>query len=280
MIVNWAYSTEFFPESANCHDLGDVLKSMKVPHFEAKFDKPTRKYNKVIFNEKELVVLYGPLEFIKQQNTDNATWFPGPYGVKKRCKYSYYTSYLPNFWFLNNRGYLTTYGALRNKTYCGKYWWTSDVYYNELFIRPDSGFKSFAGQIVKLDDQSISIFEQTVNPDREEMIFIAPPVYDIQSEYRCFIVDKKVVGMSQYMIDGKPVLSRFIPDFALNLAKDVANFDWQLDVAYTADIAMVNDRPKIIELNSFCSSAFYDCNKPAIISAINAAAVKEYMGEL
>ena len=65
------------------------------------------------------------------------------------------------------------------------------------------------------------------------------------------------------------------------LAKHVAEMEWQPDRVYVLDLAYFKDKdePKIIELNAFSSSGLYACDTYKIVEAVSIAALKEQSGE-
>lgn len=101
-------------------------------------------------------------------------------------------------------------------------------------------------------------------------LIVVSSVKEITSEFRFFIVNNEVVGSSQYLDSGYYFLSNKIPTPATELANFVSTFHWQSDKAYVCDIAMLENCPKIIELNAFSASDFYLCDVVNILKKMEA----------
>jgi len=151
------------------------------------------------------------------------------------------------------------------------------VYEGKFFIRPDSGTKSFTGLIVDSENfiHEINGLLQLTSATLETLVCVAS-VKEIQSEYRFVICDKQVITQSEYRWDNRLDIRSDYPESCFDLAKEVALLDWQVDLAYTCDICLVNNEPKIVELNGFSSAGMYACDWMKIIPALNNAAEKSF----
>jgi hypothetical protein len=97
---------------------------------------------------------------------------------------------------------------------------------------------------------------------------------NIKCESRFVIVDQKVVAGSTYRYDGKLDIRSDYFDGAKKVAEAMASLDWQPDVCYTCDIALHNDKFKIIELNIFSCAGLYACDLEKVINAVNELRLK------
>jgi len=160
-----------------------------------------------------------------------------------------------------------------------KHNWT----HGERFIRPNSDFKLFSGAIFRNGDfkdwydrvKSLIESGTYVTLTLDTSVSVAEIVY-IRAEYRFFIADRRIVGASQYIKNGKLDRSVDIDWNACLLAHDTANRGWQLAPAYVVDIADTAEGYKIIEFNNFNSSGFYECNIKDIILGASNLALKEW----
>lgn len=145
----------------------------------------------------------------------------------------------------------------------------------KIFIRPNSGQKSFAGQIVSKDEfeNFVKFIQENLGCSPNELVLVSK--YEkIRTEYRAVIVDNKLVSVSEYspnktLITKETRLTHFIEDqlFSYN----------ELPSAYTMDISEQPDYMyNIIEINSLNCAGWYDNDIPKVVEASNKLAVKQW----
>lgn len=221
------------------------------------------------------VVLFGSHPFVKEayRNIDSSLLQPGGLGINDRTKVSQYMSNLPLDWFLNRDGIFMTWSMFKQRA--RELFYEHDA--NKFFIRPDSGFKTFAGQIVHFGTigDDIHSLETLSSVTDETMILVNIPE-TLLGEFRFVIADKKVVTGSEYRWDGKLDIRRDWPQECWDLATQVAQHDWQVDIAYTCDVALTENGPKIVELNGFSCAGLYSCDIDQVVMEVSKAATKEY----
>lgn len=220
----------------------------------------------------ECAVLFGSHSFVKAVNADGR-FQPGALGVNLRTRASSYMSNLPLDWFLNREGRFMTWAMFKHRA--------KELFYehdtNMMFVRPDSGFKTFAGQRIKFGtiEDDISTLDQTSGVMADTLILINPGI-EIQSEFRFVIADKQVIAGSEYRWDGKLDVRRDWPQECWDMAQSVAEHDWQVDIAYTCDVALTNLGPRIVELNGFSCAGLYACDLNKVVDGVSAAAFREW----
>lgn len=265
----WCIAQEIF-EGRPGEKLADVLRERGQKVYDFTYNLEDRYYVNENFQndygflddwDLPLIMAHGPFKFVKQirNSTPNLlTHF------KDNMRCSEYMSQYPLEWFLNSDAYFTTYAMLcQNKPS------------ENIFIRPNSAFKTFTGFEVKVEDFDLemsSLF-QLQNIQNEELILVAKPKV-IEGEFRCVVVDNKVVAYSTYRWDDILDIRRDIFPDCLELAERVANHPYKLDVAYVVDVCRTPDGPKIVEFNSLCSSGLYACDVGAIVDSIIALSDK------
>lgn len=267
--VKWAISTEIFRRPA-LPQMDAALDRAGIEYFQSEFDTTTRQYADIPYDVAECVVMYGPIQFVRKKNRG---YIPGAFGFKSDTNTSYYMSQLPSRLFFNSDAVYVPFGSILDKKYQ-----LASLFGDHLFIRPDSGFKSFTGLDVRLDEleSEISSLKQTKNPSAHEMCQIAS-YKPILGEYRMVICDGKVVTGSQYRWDNRMDIRIDVHHDAWTFAEEeVAQAPWQLDTCYVVDIFLSNDGPKIGEFNSFASSGMYNCDLDAVVEAVSAAALREW----
>lgn len=266
--VKWAISTELW-RKPGFPQIDDALQRNDIDFFHCDFDQQTRTYEDVPYTTDECVVMYGPIQFIRRNNKG---FLPGGFGFKKDTNATHYMSQLPCDWFFNDDAIWLPWGmVLKNKEM------VADLFGDQIFIRPDSGFKSFTGFPVKIDDLDFeySAKSQTENIDPYELCLVASGK-PIIGEYRIVICENEVVTGSQYRWDNRLDIRIDVHHEAWSIAEKVAKHPWQLDVCYVVDVFLSEDGPKIGEFNSFASAGLYNCDIDLIVQRVSAAALSEW----
>lgn len=221
------------------------------------------------------VVLYGSHQFVKAINPDGR-FQPGGLGVNDRTSATAYMSNLPLDWFLNKHAQFMTWSMFKHRAVE-----LFDAYSSRtLFIRPNSGFKTFAGQVINLGtlDTDIETLDKLTGVMPETLIMINY-THKIQGEFRFVIVEGQVVTGSEYRWDGCLDIRIDYPESCFKLAELVAQQEWQVDIAYTCDIALTSHGPKIVELNGFSCAGLYACDLKKVVNTVSRAALKEWRGD-
>lgn len=269
--VKWAISTEIF-RKPGFPRLESALERAGIEYFHSDFDQETRQYADIPYGTDECVVMYGPIQFIQKKNKG---FIPGAFGFKKDTNTSYYMSHIPRHYFFNDDAIYLPFGMIEDRKDI-----LQSTFGDHIFIRPDSGFKSFTGFDVHIKDLSyeLSALKQTKNPGSHEMCLVSR-AKTIHGEYRLIVCDRKIVTGSQYRWDGKMDVRIDVHSDAWSFAESfVKNTDWQIDTCYTIDIFLSDEGPKIGEFNSFASSGLYNCDVDAIVKAVSEAAICEWDG--
>ncbi len=224
--------------------------------------------------ENKCVVMYGSHQFVKAVQSPKIQ--PGPLGVNLNTQVTSYMSNLPLDWFMNSDGQFLTWAMFKERV-------KDFIIYqspNGVFVRPNSGYKTFAGQRMVSEnvDHDISTLEQTSGVMNDTLCFMAP-LRNIQGEFRFVIADGKIIAGSEYRWDGKLDIRRdWLPECE-ELAQKVAEHPWQVDIAYTCDVALTDNGAKLVELNGFSCAGLYACDLEKVVKGISAAALKEYLGD-
>lgn len=224
------------------------------------------------FSSTDIVILYGTHGFVSKAPK---YYFPGAYGLQGECNnWSYYTQFLYNQDLLNSDWIMTTWNEFQNNTEKFRPWFVND----HVFIRPNSGFKTFAGFVHDVNDPLfLSGHMQTTSVMPETLIVLSKPK-KIQGEFRFVIVNKNVIAGSEYRWDNKLDIRADYPLECFELAQKVAKSGWQLDDVYVCDVAATESGPKIVELNSFACAGWYACDQKKIIDAVSKLAYDDSVG--
>jgi len=153
-----------------------------------------------------------------------------------------------------------------------------------LFIRPNSDFKLFSGDV--FDKYEFEKWYDVINDSTSQFKNITiksevtiSSVKDIWAEWRFVVIDKEVVTGSMYKKHNMLYQSAEAFDMPINViefALSIARADWQVEKAYTLDICQTVDGLKVIEVNCFNASGFYECDVMHIIAYASEFAKEEY----
>ncbi len=214
------------------------------------------------------IVAHGTIEFIREFRHEHQGACPGFYQNDNVRSFEKFAVPLRDF-ILNDDYYILPYNEFVKRGIK-----------KPVFIKPLSGLKQFTGKVIAPHEfeheiRSMNALERV---DDDLLCVIASPKF-IKAEFRYIIADKKVVTGSEYRWDNiLDVRVDTLPECDA-LANTIANHDWQADFVYVCDIAMTDDGPKVIELNSFSSSGLYACDTRKIVEAVSNVAIKEYDGD-
>jgi hypothetical protein len=149
---------------------------------------------------------------------------------------------------------------------------------DEFFVRPTIDSKAFTGQpynraefmswyekVMALNDPGAFILPTTE--------IIIAPIKDITQEYRCWIVDGRVVTSSLYkrgedqhqvLMDGR------VDERIIEYANRFAAGAWQPTRAYVLDLCLSSDELRVLEVNTLNSSGFYAADMAKLVQALEA----------
>lgn len=227
-----------------------------------------------VVKDDECVVFMGSIQmalWVKHKKP----WVPGLWLERDKLKCTNYYSYLGKYLF--NQGYqFTTIGEYKREH--ESFFKTRGVQ-DCLFIRPDSGMKSFTGQIFKKENHATdwNFFDVSTKP--EDIIVVAIPQV-IKSEYRVVIADGEPITASLYQKDGKREQFPGAPKQVMALAKEIAaviDKEMNLGPMYVIDIAEKWEGGyALMEINCFNCAGLYECDKGIVVDAANRIAEREY----
>lgn len=261
----WIIESEVFPN--NCERLISELKLKSVPHVICKFGKSYEDYIKD-FPDNACMVFHGSLQFASLLK--RKTNWTGVYCNLPKFECQYYYPRLGQF-LLNSDYVMLPFGELNRR----KNWLYNTIGKNgNLFFRPSSGFKTFTGKVVNIDnwEKDLNLFG-FYGVDPEELVIAAPPV-NIKHEWRLFIADKKIIAGSKYDWE----VEENLPESVLQYAQKVVNsIQYQPDPAWSIDIGETESGElKVVEVGSFSCAGMYTSDPEPIVTEINKISVREW----
>lgn len=245
-----------------------------------------KEYIKTKFTENDIVVFHGSLQHGKQLT--HLPVYPGVFMTIDNYEcYKYYGYYGNN---LLNSEYLMMglNDVVRNKYMIQKlvpsFGFGERGNHSKIFIRPSNGYKTFAGQVISVEqlENEIDILIKSYGGIDTETLVLISNVQELEEEYRFIVVDGNIVTGSMYMDTNnrstfkayydKPVNEGEAFDFAVEMSKLHTP-----DKAYTIDVCKTkNGDYKLLEINSFNCASMYGADYDKIVESVNKLTIKEY----
>ena len=152
-----------------------------------------------------------------------------------------------------------------------------DVFEHKVFIRPDSGNKTFTGTVVHEDNWVDAVSKLGFYDVDPSSIVIVSETKNIGNEWRLVIIEGKVIAASKYKSYGLIKMEEGCPKDVKKFGEDMAKL-YSPERCFTIDICDEKDGTylSIVEINSFSSSGLYVCDKSAVVEAVSHAALNEW----
>jgi hypothetical protein len=134
------------------------------------------------------------------------------------------------------------------------------------FVRPDSDSKVFEGAVYDAPRLAAAT-KQIAVPDATPVVVATP--LTIEAEWRFFVVNREIVGCSEYRRWGRSSSDGSVPHVAIDRASDLV-LRWSPADVYCLDLAASDGRIGLVEANCFNASRFYSAVIERILPAVNA----------
>lgn len=141
------------------------------------------------------------------------------------------------------------------------------------FIRPTDDGKAFSGQVMDWNyfsawRDSASLFTPLGTPSvTSQTDVIIAEQKEILSEYRLFVVDRKIVTGTCYRSHGELVSVKHVPEQIIGFAEAAIKL-FDVAPAYVLDIAFTIEGPKIIEVNNINAAGWYAADMDKLVGAL------------
>lgn len=141
---------------------------------------------------------------------------------------------------------------------------------DHVFIRPNSGAKSFSGTVIPVNWEWVEEVERLGFYDVEpEALTVLSRVLPIKREWRLFIAGTDVISATQYKENGKLCMEAGAPHDILNFAKRVLkNTEFQPDPVWVLDVCETPQGLSILEIGAFSPAGLYEAPLEPIITAV------------
>jgi hypothetical protein len=206
-------------------------------------------------------IFYGSSNFVTNVYRSRR-WWPGAFFDEETFRYSIamarYGAHM-----LNSSATITTMEAFSTQKVPPE---------QEFFIRPDGDLKEFAGAVYSFQD--FQEWCERLRPggftlELSTPIMVATPI-DIDHEWRLFLVESHVVSGSHYRARGDLDISQWLPTEVADFAEAIAGM-WSPALAFVLDIAEVEGKLRVLEVNGFNSSGFYANDIRRIVQRVSEA---------
>lgn len=184
------------------------------------------------------------------------------------------TEYYPIFGpkLFNDKYVLLPFSELKRQK-----WFLYEVFGKDcmIFVRPDSGDKSFKAGLIDLQD--FDAFCDQFSYLGKELVVISTPK-NILGEWR-FVVSRKkeIIAVSSYRYQGLITRVPSAPIEATKFCQEVLDMGYFPDSVFCIDVVQNYDKDCfLMELTSFSSAGLYACNKKAIVEKVSEIAVEDY----
>ena len=265
--VNWLIEKDVFEE--NIERFRETILKQGMSLYECENDFSSN-YN--IFPEKSCVVFYGSLNLMRRLfHTKN--WVPGGWCNLDNFKCSTYYSYFSDYLLNSDYVFLPLNEFIRQKDFI------FSIFGNEIFVRPDSGYKEFTGKVIFSKEKiDLNTFDIGFYYDNSNIMILISSVKKVLREWRFVVTEKEIVTGTCYKVDKELGVDEGNYENAFNFAqKIISEVKWMPDPIYTLDVCeRDNGRLYVLEINGFSTSGLYDCDIEKIVKVASELAIKEY----
>lgn len=257
--MHWILQNNILNEDGHSQ-LVQALETLGIPHSIHKIIPTTCDLDpKPEITEKE-VLCFGSYSMLRISEAN--AWRPGVYALRE-FTHEEVISHWGNH-LLNAQGQQTTFLKVPE---------TPEFQEGEFFLRPATDEKFFVGKPISSEDfqewwNEIVIkkadYGNGLTPETPVLI---APLQNIQSEFRTWIINKKVVTASSYKLAGRLHVNLPVDEDILAFAGTRAQ-EWSPEKAYCLDVARTTDGLRIVETNTINFAGFYKANVAKIVEAL------------
>jgi hypothetical protein len=273
--VNWAVDGNILDSRSTVGDLAQAIRdaghNLNLAKYIPFASSDEQDYGPKEWDD-EPTILYGSHGYLRKCKRP---FNPGAYGLNNNMMCNVYYSYIPEEWMLNGQFIMLPFEHIKRNFEAILNLFDDD----KVFVRPNSGFKTFTGMVLTYENyrHELSASQQltSVIPETICMVAEAKP---LKAEFRFLVVDGDVVDGSEYRWDNVLDIRHDYDADCFKLAQRMSAHSWQPDSIYTCDVALTEQGPKIIELNSFACAGLYALDKNIVVNRVSEFAYKEFHG--
>ena len=142
---------------------------------------------------------------------------------------------------------------------------------NDMFVKPSSDVKRFAGSIIKAGSTLRELLETDIKSfgmDDNPNILYSELRTDIYTEYRISVVNGEIVHSSKYFQDGILNTSSIVPDYVITATKSFISTYEPHDI-FVIDVCDTDNGVEIIEFNCWNCSGIYSWDVDYMFNMVN-----------
>jgi hypothetical protein len=215
------------------------------------------------------VIGYGTYPFARQIQL-HRRWLPGAWCTPENLDCTTYYAHFGNFLLNKNYAIMPGVEAIRQ---CE--WMFSALGVDDrVFMRPTGCHKLFVGRCVTKDTFAVGLAPSRF--DLTTLVVIAAPK-SIGREWRLIVSGDRVIGASQYAVDGSRAVAPGCPDGVREFAADMlSDVRWRPDSLFMLDICESGGHLWLVELNGFSCSWIYQCDLCEVVAEASERATREW----
>ena len=217
----------------------------------------------------DCVIGYGTYPFVRQIQSYRR-WQPGAWCTTENLDCITYYAYVGKFLLNQNYAIMPGVEAIRQSDWLFSAFGRDD----EVFVRPTGCHKLFVGRCVTKDSFASALAPSRYDPTT--LVVIAAP-RPIDREWRLIVSGDRVLGASQYAVEGTRAIATGCPveirQFAASMLSEVR---WRPDPIFMLDICESDGRLWLVELNSFSSSWMYQCDLAEVVAEASEIAARAW----
>lgn len=245
--------------------------ALKAGHRTIVLDKNYKGGFATVINTK-VVTFNGSIEMAKQlkREFEFHSLFCAIYCSFENYRCSKYYSYFGDLLF-NDKYAIVTLSELNRNLYYYYGLFGKDAV---LFIRPDSGEKTFQAQLVDIIDfNKFFLAHQDIKHD---LIVISTPK-NIVGEWRIVCSKTEIIDYSLYRYQGQTSKIHAAPKNVLDFARQILDVGYHPDEVFCVDVSTDEDNNCwLMELTSFSSAGLYATNKDIIVDKVSKIAFADF----
>ncbi|MGC3972641.1 MAG: ATP-grasp domain-containing protein [Pirellulales bacterium] len=273
MKIGWLVEAEMFDLYRDelmvaIRELGHEAKLIRPPPPPYRWEDSGRPYRET-FPQESCVVTVGDIGLVTRIR-DERLWSPGAFADVANYFCSSYYCHLGEY-LLNDKYVMLPFGELRR---CRDFLFETVGIDGQVFVRPDSPLKLFAGQVVSAstfqkDLDYLAFYEFPLN----SLVVVSPP-RSLDVEWRFVVADKQIVAGSQYRADGKFEPRAEIDGDAKIFAEQVASRVFEPERVWILDVCRTSQGEyRLLEIGGFSFSDLYLTNKRDVVEAVSRVAL-------
>jgi hypothetical protein len=222
------------------------------------------------FDAGRCVVTHGDIDLV-QRVRELGCWMPGVFAPFSEL---YCAAYYPHLgqYLLNGEYAMLPLGEMER---CRKFLFETFAHDGRIFVRPDSPFKSFTGQLVSRERFEADLeFIGFYNVPPGAIVIVSRP-QEIVAEWRFVAAEGTILTGSRYKSGGKFEPDPSVEPAARKLAEEIATGPWQPDPVWIIDICeTVEGQFRLLEIGGFSCAGLYKCDLAAVVRGVSAAALR------